>query len=367
MKEKGTYIVSGGGTGGHIYPALAVADAIRERSGAEIFFVGAKGKMEMEKVPRHGYPIKGLWISGLQRKKILVNLLFPLKMLSSLWVAFGIIRKTKPLAVLGTGGFASGPMALMASWMKIPVYVQEQNSYPGITNKFLSKYARKVFVAYPGMDAYFNKQKVVVSGNPIRNDIPLETTDRVELKRGFGLKENDAEVLLVLGGSLGARSINNFWKKHLAAYVESGHQIIWQTGKFYYQDCKEVVEGLNNPNISLQEFIYDMPSAYALADLVISRAGALSISELSAAGKPVILIPSPNVAEDHQYKNALVLNKNNAAKVLRESEMDKLLALTLGLMASKEEREELSENIAAMAKKNAAMEIAKTIIDEVGN
>jgi len=364
VAKRKSYIVSGGGTGGHIYPALAIANAIKKlEKDADILFVGAKGKMEMEKVPKAGYPIKGLWISGLQRGKILVNLLFPLKMLISLLEAFRIILTERPTTVIGTGGFASGPMALMATWMGVPVYVQEQNSYPGITNKQLAKFAKKVFVAYPEMERFFPKDKVVLLGNPIREDLNTVTKSRKELIEHFGLVSESKKTLLVLGGSLGARAINNFWKENIEAFVQTDYQILWQCGTFYYKDCSQFINQIGNPeNVSLQEFIYDMPEAYAVADLVISRAGALSISELSAAGKPVIYIPSPNVAENHQYKNAEVLSNAKAAILLKEKDIKELYSLCLSLLKDEDQLETLSINNLKMARAEAASAIAKIIV-----
>jgi len=364
VAKRNSYIVSGGGTGGHIYPALAIANAIKKQSDADILFVGAKGKMEMEKVPKAGYPIKGLWISGLQRGQIMVNLLFPLKMLISLLEAFRIILSERPTAVIGTGGFASGPMALMASIMGVPVFVQEQNSFPGITNKQLARFAQKVFVAYPNMERFFPKEKVTLLGNPIREDIQSVSLSKEELVEHFDLDAASKKTILVLGGSLGARAINNFWMEHIAEFSKSDYQIIWQCGKFYYKECLEVVKRIGSPkNVTLKEFIYDMPEAYALADLVISRAGALSISELSAAAKPVIFIPSPNVAEDHQFKNAEVLANADAAILLKETEIASLFDLCLSLMKDDEQLERLAKNNARMAKSNAAESIAKIILD----
>ncbi len=364
MAKKKSYIVSGGGTGGHIYPAIAIANAIKKQTDAEILFVGAKGKMEMEKVPKAGFPIRGLWISGLQRGQIMVNLLFPLKMLISLLKAFRIILTERPTAVVGTGGFASGPMALMAAIMGVPVYIQEQNSFPGITNKQLARFAKKIFVAYPNMGRFFPKEKIELLGNPIREDIQTVSKSKQELAEFFGLKSGEKKTLLVLGGSLGARAINNFWIKHIEEFSKLDYQIVWQCGKFYYEECAQVLEKLESPaNVSLREFIYDMPEAYALADLVISRAGALSISELSAAAKPVIYIPSPNVAEDHQYKNAQVLENEKAAILLKEAEMDALYELCLSVLEDDRQLEKLANNNAAMAKANAADSIAKIIVN----
>ncbi len=365
MEKRKSYIVSGGGTGGHIYPALAIANAIKKLEDADILFVGAKGKMEMEKVPKAGFPIKGLWISGLQRGKILVNLLFPLKMIISLLEAFRIILAERPTAVVGTGGFASGPMALMASWMGVPVYIQEQNSFPGITNRQLARFAKKVFVAYPKMDRFFPKEKVELLGNPIREDLKSDNRSKTELAGFFGLASGEKKTLLVLGGSLGARAINNFWKDNIEEFVKLDYQIIWQCGRFYYEECLAVVEGMGSPdNVSLQEFIYDMPAAYSMADVVISRAGALSISELSAAGKPAIFIPSPNVAENHQFKNAQVLAEADAAILLEESDIANLYARCLSLLEDDEAMENLAKNNAIMAKAHAADAIAKIIVND---
>jgi UDP-N-acetylglucosamine--N-acetylmuramyl-(pentapeptide) pyrophosphoryl-undecaprenol N-acetylglucosamine transferase len=306
-------IISGGGTGGHVFPAIAIADAIKkQRPQAEIRFVGAKGKLEMEKVPKAGYPIDGLWISGFQRKLTLRNLLFPVKLLSSLWKARRILKKFRPDVAIGVGGYASGPTLEIAARMGIPCLIQEQNSYAGVTNRLLAGKASRICVAYEGMERYFPKDRLVLTGNPVRDAIRNSRATRSAGAEHFGLQE-DRKTILVFGGSLGARSLNVAMalQKDLLEQ-HSQIQVIWQIGRLYWEEYQECAVA-KLPNVTVRPFIDRMDLAYALADVVVGRAGALSISELCLVGKPTILIPSPNVAEDHQTKNARALEEKGAA------------------------------------------------------
>ncbi|HWZ21245.1 MAG TPA: undecaprenyldiphospho-muramoylpentapeptide beta-N-acetylglucosaminyltransferase, partial [Cytophagaceae bacterium] len=318
-------IISGGGTGGHIFPAIAIANAIKEvHPNAEILFVGAEGKMEMEKVPQAGYKIVGLPVAGFQRKLTFKNFLFPFKLLSSLLKARNIVKEFKPDVAVGVGGYASGPLLYAASTKGIPTLIQEQNSYAGVTNKILSKKAKTICVAYQGMERFFSKDKIVYTGNPVRKDILEYKSKKQEGLQFFGLNEN-VNTIFIMGGSLGARTVNKSVIANLDMLVEAGVQVIWQTGKFYYKECLEVVSKINSDKIKVLEFINDMNLAYAVADIVISRAGALSISELCLVQKPVILVPSPNVAEDHQTKNAMALVEVNAAQLIKDDQAERVL------------------------------------------
>ncbi|MCG8388155.1 MAG: undecaprenyldiphospho-muramoylpentapeptide beta-N-acetylglucosaminyltransferase [Cytophagales bacterium] len=362
-KKPYRFVLSGGGTGGHIYPALAVAHEIRVRQpDAEILFVGANGKMEMTKVPEAGFEIVGLNISGLQRKITLKNLLFPFKVLSSFFSARQILRKFKPDAVVGFGGYASGPIMLAANAKKLPSMIQEQNSYAGITNKRLGKQVRKVCVAYEGMEKYFPTEKIVLTGNPVRNDIlDLEDKKQKALSH-FGLKQGIPTVL-VLGGSLGARTINDSIIGDLQKVIDAGVQLVWQTGKFYYQEMKTLAKGLELGNIRILEFISEMDLAYAVADVVVSRAGALSISELCLVGRPVIFVPSPNVAEDHQTKNAQALTQKEAALLVKDVEAKEFLVSTaLELLKNNEKKGVLAANIKALGRPKATKDIVNELM-----
>lgn len=352
------FIISGGGTGGHIYPAIAIANELRQRyPEAAFLFVGAKGRMEMEKVPQAGYEIKGLWISGIQRKLTLKNLMFPFKLLSSLWKARNILKKNQPHLVIGTGGFASGPLLKMAASRGIPYVLQEQNSYPGITNKLLAAKAARICVAYSGLEKYFPSEKIVITGNPVRRDLLQIHSKRDNGIRSFELDEN-RKTILVLGGSLGARMINKIVEGHLPLFKELKLQIIWQCGKLYSKEYKKY----NEDAIKVVSFIANMDEAYAAADIIISRAGAGSVSELAIVGKPVVFIPSPNVAEDHQTKNAKALADKGAALLLKEHEAsEKFGPLVKRLIKSKKEQKELSEKINQFAKPEAT----KHIVDEI--
>lgn len=316
--EKYKFIISGGGTGGHIYPAIAIAEALKERfPESEFLFVGAQDKMEMEKVPQAGYAIEGLWISGIQRRLTLANMMFPFKLLSSLWKSRKIINRFKPDMVVGTGGFASGPLLKVASEKGIPCVLQEQNSYPGITNKWLAPKVEKIFVAYEGLEKYFPASRIMLTGNPVRRDLLSLEGRRAEGLDFFGFNASD-KVLFVMGGSLGAREINRFVAAHLDEFLERGYKIIWQCGKLYY----DTYAALESESVKVMAFINQMPLAYAAADVIISRAGAGSVSELALVGKPVIFIPSPNVAEDHQTRNAMAITEQGAALMVAERNLE---------------------------------------------
>ncbi|WOD44366.1 undecaprenyldiphospho-muramoylpentapeptide beta-N-acetylglucosaminyltransferase [Hwangdonia lutea] len=361
MAIKKTYkiILSGGGTGGHIYPAIAIANEIKSRfPDAEFLFVGAKDRMEMEKVPQAGYKIKGLWISGIQRKLTLKNGAFPFKVMSSLFKSSKIIKSFKPDIAIGTGGFASGPLLYVAASNKIPTLIQEQNSFPGITNKLLGKKVDKICVAYDNLERFFPKDRLIKTGNPVRQDLLDIETKTVEAKNHFNLKHGKY-TLLVIGGSLGSKRINELIEKELDFLDTQNVQIIWQCGKLYYQQYK--IYG-NTKNVQVYEFLNNMDFAYAAADVVISRAGAISVSELCIVGKPVIFIPSPNVAEDHQTKNALAVVNNNAALLIKEEDLDADFENKFSqLIASAEKQKELGANIKKLALVNAT----KEIVDEV--
>lgn len=358
------FIISGGGTGGHIYPALAIANKIKERyADAQILFVGAKGKMEMKKVPEAGYKIIGLWISGFQRRVTIDNLYFPFKVLFSYIAANNIIKRFKPHAVVGVGGYASGPIMLAATRSRIPSLIQEQNSYAGLTNRRLGKRVNKVCVAYEHMERYFPKDKIVLTGNPVRKDILNITEKRDRALIHFNLSR-DKRTILVLGGSLGARTINNSISGDLEKIIDAGVQLIWQTGRFYYDEMVARAKNKDLANIRILEFIKEMDLAYAAADVVISRAGALSISELCLVGKPVVFVPSPNVAEDHQTKNARALLEKHAAVLIKDQVAErKLIDEALSLLQDEEKQKELSKNIKSLARPNAADDIVNQLIE----
>lgn len=350
-------IISGGGTGGHIYPAISIANECKRRwPDCDILFVGASDRMEMEKVPAAGYTIKGLWISGIQRSLSLKNLAFPFKVIKSLFDARKIIKDFEPDIAIGTGGFASGPLLFMANKMSVPTLIQEQNSYPGITNKLLSKKVDKICVASTGLDRFFPKEKIVLTGNPVRQDLLDISNLREEAQEHFNLGP-DKKVLLVLGGSLGSRRINKLidtFKEHLMEEV----QIIWQCGKIYYDEYKNK----SNLDLSVYKFIDRMDLAYAAADVIISRAGAGSISELSIVGKPVIFIPSPHVAEDHQTKNALAVVEKDAALIIKEQDLDQnFLTIWNGLIADASLQDKLSSGIKNLALPEATNDIVNEI------
>jgi len=352
-------ILSGGGTGGHIYPAISIANEIKLRfPNAEVLFVGAKDRMEMKMVPDAGYPIKGLWISGIQRSLSPKNLLFPIKLLSSLRKSKRIIRDFKPDLVIGTGGFASGPLLRAAHQKKIPSLLQEQNSLPGITNKLLAKKADVICTAYEHMERYFPGEKVVLTGNPVRQDL-LQVDNKMELGQKYFKLDPQRKTLLVLGGSLGARRINQLVESQLEEFEKRGLQVIWQTGRLYYQDYKKYEE---RENLRVLEYLNRMDLAYAAADIIISRAGAGTVSELCIVGKPVVFIPSPNVAEDHQSKNALALAEKDAAVVIAEASVDENFpGIFYPLLESEEKMKGLSLNIKKLAKPFAT----SNIVDQV--
>lgn len=355
-------IISGGGTGGHIFPALAIANEFKSRyADAEILFVGAEGRMEMTRVPDAGYKIVGLWISGLQRKITLSNLLFPFKLVSSYFKARNIIKRFKPHAVIGTGGYASGPMLLASTRNNIPSLIQEQNSYAGLTNKQVADKVQRICVAYNGMDKYFPKEKIILTGNPVRKDIiDLESKKESAISHfGFTNKE---KTLLIVGGSLGARTINESVLEGIDKLIDSQVQVIWQTGRAYFESVKAQVESKDLRRIRIYDFLKQMDLAYAASDVVISRAGALAISELCLAKRPSILVPSPNVAEDHQTKNALTLVNTQAARMITDAEAKStLIDETLKLIYDEPQCEALRHNIAKLGKPKATEEIVNEI------
>lgn len=352
------FILSGGGTGGHIYPAIAIANELKlQFPDAEFLFVGAQDKMEMQKVPQAGYEIKGLWIAGLQRKLTLQNLMFPLKLATSLLESRRIIKQFKPNVVIGTGGFASGPLLQAAGSAGIPTVIQEQNSFPGITNKLLSKRANVICVAYEHLERFFPKEKMVLTGNPVRQDLIDIGSKKEEAITFYGLDPNK-KTLLVLGGSLGARRVNQLIEKELQNMLSQDVQIIWQCGKLYFEDYKKY----NQQNVRVVDFIERMDFVYAAADVIISRAGASSVSELCIVGKPVIFIPSPNVAEDHQTKNAQAIVDAKGAILLKESELDSQFSIVFeALLKDHGKQKQLSDNIKKLAMPNAT----KVIVEQI--
>ena len=364
MNDKLKIIISGGGTGGHIFPAISIANEIREMvPDCEIIFVGAEGRMEMERVPAAGYNIVGLPIIGFPRKPSIKTVLFFTKLAVSLRRAHRLVKQFKPDVVVGVGGYASGPVLRVATRLKFPSLIQEQNSYAGITNRLLAKRVDKICVAYENMEKYFPAGKIVYTGNPVRKDLLLGKSKTDEARSFFKL-QNDKKVLLVIGGSLGARTLNNSMMENLKQLNESGIEVIWQTGKFYYESVLEATNGMELPNIHIHQFVSRMDLAYAVADLVISRAGAGTISELCLMERPTILVPSPNVAEDHQTKNALALAENDAAVMITDAAAAQLLVpAALELIMNSEKLQMLSENIGRLAKPDAAIDIAKIILE----
>ncbi len=352
-------ILSGGGTGGHIYPAIAIANELKSRfPNAEFLFVGAEDRMEMEKVPQAGYEIKGLWISGIQRKLTLKNMMFPFKLINSLWNARKIVNQFKPDVVIGTGGFASGPLLQVAASIGVPSLIQEQNSYPGITNKLLAKKAKRICVAYDGLERFFPKDKIIKTGNPVRQDLLDINSKKEEAKKHFNLVE-DKKTLLVLGGSLGAKAINELLVRELDYLQMQNVQIIWQCGKLYYDEYK--LYG-NTKNVQVHAFLNKMDYAYAAADFIISRAGAGSVSELCIVGKPVIFVPSPYVAEDHQTKNAMAIVNEDAAILIAQDDLKVDFKNKFSqLIASADRQKQLGENIRKLALVNATKEIADEV------
>jgi len=355
-------IISGGGTGGHIFPAIAIANALKEIDPAtEILFVGAEGKIEMQKVPAAGYPIKALPVSGFERKISFRNFKTILGLIKSIAKSRRILLDFKPDAVVGVGGYASGPLVYVANLKGIPSLLQEQNSFPGVTNKLLAKKAKKICVAYDGMEKYFDPAKIIKTGNPVRKDLYLNSTDKKTALEFFGLEQNK-KTILVLGGSGGAKTMNESVISKLDKIENSNVQIIWQAGKFYYQKCLDALTKYQGNNIKLFDFINRMDLAYVSADIVLSRSGAGTISELCLAAKASVLVPSPNVAEDHQTKNAMALVKNNAAILIKDSEgVEKLLNQALLLAENNLLIKELSENIFKMAIHHSDKLIAEEI------
>jgi UDP-N-acetylglucosamine--N-acetylmuramyl-(pentapeptide) pyrophosphoryl-undecaprenol N-acetylglucosamine transferase len=356
-------IISGGGTGGHIFPAIAIANALKRLDPkTEILFVGANGRMEMEKIPAAGYKIIGLDIQGIQRKSVWKNLLLPVKLVMSVWKALKIVREFKPNAVVGVGGYASGPLLYAASLKSIPYLIQEQNSYAGITNKWLGKKAKKICVAFDGMEKFFPFDRIIKTGNPIRKDSVNIAGKQMEALELFKLSATK-NTILVTGGSLGARTLNNSVFAGLDKIIAADVQLIWQTGKFYYKSILEKLGENYHPNICVVEFLNRMDLAYAAADIIISRAGAGTIAELCIIKKPVILVPSPNVAEDHQTKNALALVNENAAVLVTDKEAGaELINKALNLLNNKEKQIQISENIGKMAMPDADDIIAKEVL-----
>lgn len=355
-------IISGGGSGGHIFPAVAIADEIKRRNpDVDILFVGANGKMEMERVPNAGYKIIGLDIVGFQRRLTFSNFLLPFKIIASLFNAYKIIKNFKPQVVIGVGGYASGPTLQAATFLKIPTLVQEQNSFPGKTNKILSNKVTKLCTAYEGLDQFFPKDKIVMTGNPVRKSM-VETEGKREAAFEFYGLDNTKKTILVIGGSLGARTLNESVLNYLNDFEKEGVQILWQGGKFYFESLTDKLQGKNIPTVRMVQFIDRMDYAYALADVIISRAGAISVSELCLVKKPVILVPSPNVAEDHQTKNAMALVKNNAAILVKDIvAKEELIPAALNLLKDTSLQNKLSLEIEKMAKPNATSDI----VDEI--
>jgi len=365
LENKRTYriIISGGGTGGHIFPAVAIANELKAAlPETDILFVGAKGKMEMTRVPEAGYKIIGLPIAGLQRKLTLKNLSFPVKVFNSLIKARMIVKDFKPDIAIGVGGYASGPVLRAASGMNIPCLIQEQNSYAGLTNKWLSKKARTICVAYERMERFFPANKIVVTGNPVRKDV-VEIGGKKKAAMGlFGLSDAK-KTLFAMGGSLGARTVNESILRGLQDLIDADIQLIWQVGKLYLEDIRKRVAGFDTSNIRIYEFMKEMDLAYAAADVVVSRAGALSISELCLVKKPVIFIPSPNVSEDHQTKNAMALVEKNAALIVPDAEAQhRLVREAINLIRDNDRCQLLSENIGKMGKPNATKDIVNEIL-----
>jgi UDP-N-acetylglucosamine--N-acetylmuramyl-(pentapeptide) pyrophosphoryl-undecaprenol N-acetylglucosamine transferase len=369
MNEELRVIISGGGTGGHIFPAISIANAIREKNpNAQILFVGALGRMEMQRVPQAGYEIKGLPIMGFDRKNLLKNLKVLWKVWQSQRMAKRIIKEFKPQVAVGVGGYASGPTLNKAAAMGIPCLIQEQNSYAGVTNKLLAKKASKICVAYEGMERFFPKEKIMLTGNPVRQALLDAKVTREEALKSFGLNTAKKTVLIV-GGSLGARTLNESVLTHLEEIEKSGFQFIWQTGKYYSEQIAEELRQKKKPaNLVVTDFIADMAAAYRAADLVVSRAGAGSISEFCLLGKPVILVPSPNVAEDHQTKNAMALVERQAALYVKDSEApQQLIGMAVKTVADEGKLASLAENILKMALPHSADIIANEVIALAAN
>lgn len=363
MDEDLRIIISGGGTGGHIFPAVSIANAIRAKHPeAKILFVGAEGRMEMQRVPAAGYEIKGLPIKGFDRAHKLNNISVLCKLVKSLRMARAIIREFRPQVAVGVGGYASGATLYECSKMGIPCLIQEQNSYAGVTNKLLAKRVRKICVAYEGMQRFFPADKIIMTGNPVRQNVLSTPMSVEEARRSFGLQP-DRKTILFVGGSLGARTVNRSIMEHLDLVAGTDVQVIWQTGKYYSESIAGFMRGKELPNLKIMDFISDMGAAYKAADLVVSRAGASSISEFQLIGKPVILVPSPNVAEDHQTKNAMALVNKDAALCVRDAEApDTLLRLALETVADDARLASLAENVRKMGLHNSADVIADEVL-----
>lgn len=365
MNDELRVIISGGGTGGHIFPAVSIANEIRaKRPDAKILFVGAEGRMEMQRVPAAGYPIKGLPIAGFNRKNLLKNIPVLFKIMKSRALARKIVRDFRPQVAVGVGGYASGPTLNVAESMGIPTLLQEQNSYAGVTNKLLAKKARKICVAYDGMERFFPADKIMFTGNPVRQNLLDTSVSKVDAVRSFGLVPGK-QTILIVGGSLGARTLNDSILGNLPLLKQQSRiQFVWQTGKYYSAEIKAELERRGCPdNLKVMDFISDMKMAYAAADLVISRAGAGSISEFCLLGKPVVLVPSPNVAEDHQTKNAMALVQKNAALYVADADARRtLMPLAINTVADHAKLENLSNNIVRLARPNAASDIADEVI-----
>ena len=362
MSKKLKVLMSGGGTGGHIFPAVAIAQEIQKRfPDAEFLFMGANGKMEMEKVPQAGFKIEGLNIAGFDRGNLLANVNLPFKVISSLLKARKIIKEFQPDFAVGTGGFASGPALFIAARMGIPTFIQEQNSLPGKTNIFNAKKAKTVFTAYPNMEKFFHGTKTLFLGNPIRKNIITDIIDSDLAKEKLGLEKGKLTILSV-GGSLGSRTLNNGWKENINQILEKDYQFIWQTGKLDYKNILEETKDIHSRNLQVVEFIKNMEMAYSAADVIVSRAGAIAISELAIAKKPVLLVPFPFAAEDHQTKNAQTLVEKNAAKMVKDTEMKDKFWNTLSEICENEDlRTEMAQNLDFFSKPKATEEIVNEI------
>lgn len=363
MKQNPRIIISGGGTGGHIFPAISIANALKAKlPNVEILFVGAEGRMEMERVPAAGYKIVGLPIMGFDRKNMVKNIKVVLHLLKSLMKARKVVKDFKPDAAVGVGGYASGPTLRAANWAGVPTVLQEQNSYAGVTNKLLAKKAARICVAYEGMERFFPKENIILTGNPVRQDLTAGLDKKDEAYKFFGFSA-EKKTILVVGGSLGARTVNQSVMAYLKELADSGVQVIWQTGKFYIEDARKTAEPFASPNLVVTDFVSRMDLAYAIADLVISRAGASSISELCLLKKPVILVPSPNVSEDHQTQNALALVRKDAAIMITDAESkQKLIPVALELIQDEAKLKSLAKNIETLAQLDSANRIADEII-----
>lgn len=359
-------VISGGGSGGHIFPAIAIANKIKEENPeAEILFIGAEGKMEMEKVPAAGYKIIGLPIRGFQRKFSLSNFLLPFKIINSLWKARKILKDFNPDVVVGVGGYASGPTLQMATMLKIPTVIQEQNGFAGKTNKILGKKVDKICVAYENMEKFFPKEKIVFTGNPVRQSI-VDVEGKNDEAFDFFKLDKNKKTILVVGGSLGARTFNNCLVGKIKLFQEANVQLIWQCGKRDFESLKSATRNLDMTGVVLTDFIQRMDYAYAAADVVISRAGAIAVSELSIIGKPLILIPSPNVAEDHQTKNAMALVSKNAALMIPDIDgQQKMVKQMLLLIEDEEQQKDLMKNLKPFAIKDADDRIYKVLLEVI--